>query len=288
MNENNQPSASRVLKLAGFASVLLATVAGPATGFAQQSRESMANDATATQWSFQLAYQGMLNYNQDTLSSGAVRPEGNKGFLQFRMVAPIPVKGGAAGGGVTILPRLTIRYTQNQQDEWGLSPTDLFALIVPLEWSWGRAGIGPDIVIPGKEGFGSTEWQYGLATAVIMRGLDEKLTFGLLLQQVWGKTDPSRPGEVVAGNFIVNPFANYAMGKGFYLATNDLQSQYNWDTKGLLVPIGLRFGYLLIKPKYTFNFYAEYATSVYNDNWVAPAVKDQVRLNVSYQIPVGL
>jgi hypothetical protein len=254
---------------------------------AQQSRESMANDATAAQWSFQLAYQGMLDYHQDSLSSGGVRPEGNKGFVQFRMVAPFPIAGGAASGGVTILPRLTVRYTQNQQDEWGLSPTDLFALIVPLEWSWGRAGIGPDIVIPGKEGFGTTEWQYGFATAVIMRALDDNLTFGLLLQQTWGKTDANRPDEVVAGNLIVNPFANLALGKGFYLATNDLQAQYNWDTNGLRVPLGARFGYLIVQPKNTWNFYVEYATSVYSDKWTAPAVKNQIRLNVSYTIPVG-
>ena len=276
-----------MMKTLASAGVLLALAFTAGNAAAQQSRESMANDATATQWSFQLAYQGMLDYNQDTLSSGSVRPEGAKGFVQFRMVAPIPIKGGPTRGGVTILPRLTVRYTQNAQDEWGLSPTDLFALIVPLEWSWGRAGLGPDIVIPGKEGFGSTEWQYGLATAAIMRAFNDKLTFGLLLQQVWGKTDPSRPGEVVAGNFIFNPFANYVLGKGFYIATNDLQSQYNWDTNGLLVPIGLRFGYLLIKPKQTFNFYAEYSTTVYTDNWIAPAPKNQIRLNVSYQIPVG-
>jgi hypothetical protein len=272
--------------IAGVCALLaLALTTGDAA--AQQSRESMANDATAAQWSFQFAYQGMLDYHQDSLSSGGVRQEGSKGFVQFRMVAPVPIKGGAAAGGVTILPRLTVRYTQNQQDEWGFSPTDLFALIVPLEWSWGRAGIGPDIVIPGKEGFGTTEWQYGFATAVIMRALEDKLTFGLLLQQTWGKTDPSRPDEVVAGNLIVNPFANLALGKGLYLSTNDLQAQYNWDTNGLRVPIGARFGYLIVKPKNTWNFYVEYATSVYSDKWTAPAVKNQIRLNVSYTIPVG-
>ena len=268
---------------------LLALIAWPGpVGAQEQSRESMANDATASQWSFQLAYQGNLSYHQDTLSSGAVRPEGSKGFFQFRFVAPIPIKGGAARGGVTILPRLTVRYTQNQQDEWGLSPTDVFALIVPLEWSWGRAGIGPDIVIPGKEGFGTTEWQYGLASAAIMRAFDDKLTFGLLLQQTWGQTDPSRQDEVVAGNLIINPFANLVLGKGFYIGTNDLQAQYNWDTNGLLVPIGARFGYLLISPKNTWNFYVEYSTTVRNDNWTAPAAQDRIRLNVSYQIPVGL
>jgi hypothetical protein len=258
-----------------------------AAAHAQQSRESMANDATASQWSFQFAYQGALSYHQDTLSTGSVRPEGAKGFGQFRMVAPIPIAGGAAGGGVTILPRLTVRLTQSQEDKWGLSPTDLFALVVPLEWSWGRAGIGPDVVIPGKEGFGTTEWQYGFATAVIMRAFNEKLLFGVLLQQTWGKTNPSKPDTVVAGNLIINPFANLQLGKGFYLGTNDLQAQYNWDSKGVSLPVGLRFGYLLVRPNNTWNFYAEYSTVLKNDNWLAPAGKDRIRFNVSFTIPVG-
>jgi len=262
-------------------------LAAPSLLAQEQSRESMANDATAAQWSFQLAYQGALSYHQDTLSSGAVRPEGAKGFGQFRFVAPVPIAGGAAGGGVTILPRLTVRYTQNQDDKWGLSPTDLFALIIPLEWSWGRAGIGPDVVIPGKEGFGTTEWQYGFATAVIMRALGDNLTFGLLLQQTWGKTDPTRPDTAVAGNLTINPFANLSIGKGFYIATNDLQAQYNWDTNGLSLPIGARFGYLLVKPKNTWNFYAEYSTVLHTDKWTAPAAKNRIRFNVSYTIPVG-
>ena len=48
MNENSQSSAIRVFKLVAYPTVLLALFAGPAAGWAQQSRESMANDATAT------------------------------------------------------------------------------------------------------------------------------------------------------------------------------------------------------------------------------------------------
>jgi len=56
-----------------------------------QSRESMALDNTAAQWSLQFAYQANTDYRQDTLASGEVRPEGNKGYFQFRMVAPVLV-----------------------------------------------------------------------------------------------------------------------------------------------------------------------------------------------------
>ncbi len=269
--------------LAGACALLaLAFTAGDAA--AQQSRESMANDATATQWSFQLAYQGMLDYDQDTLSSGSVRPEGNKGFLQFRMVAPIPIKGGPTRGGVTILPRLTIRYTQNQQDEWGLSPTDLFALIVPLEWSWGRAGLGPDIVIPGREGFGSTEWQYGLATAAIMRAFNDKLTFGLLLQQVWGKQGSS--DAVVAAPLNINPVIVLQLGKGVYIGNGDFVIRYNWQDQSWFVPVQVRLGKAFIQPGKTYNVYIEYGTSVVYDHWAPPVATHAVRVNFQFQLPI--
>ena len=43
----------------------------------EQSRESMAVDATAAQWSYQFAYEGFFDY--DTTDG---RPEGNKGFFR--------------------------------------------------------------------------------------------------------------------------------------------------------------------------------------------------------------
>ena len=92
---------------------LLALALTTENAAAQQSRESAVNDATASQWSLQFAYQAMPDYRSDTMVTGEVRPEGNKSFFQYRMVAPIPI------GKIKILPRLTIRYTQNAAGEWG-------------------------------------------------------------------------------------------------------------------------------------------------------------------------
>ena len=82
-----------------------------------QDRESMALDSTATQWSFQFAYQAMPDYHQDTLDNGQTRPEGNEGFFQLRIVAPFTTQ--LTGLPFTLLPRLTLRYERNQADEWG-------------------------------------------------------------------------------------------------------------------------------------------------------------------------
>ena len=133
----------------------------------EQSRESMAVDATAAQWSYQFAYEGFFDY--DTADG---RPEGNKGFLQFRMVAPIPKSESLP---VTILPRLTLRLNQNSAGDYGFGSSDIFALAILNQWATGRWGIGPQINFPSQEGFGNTNWGYGLAGAITERAFDDKL-----------------------------------------------------------------------------------------------------------------
>ncbi len=57
----------------------------------EQSRESQAMDATATQWSFQAAYQSMPDYYNDIVN-GSPRPAGLDNYFQLRVVAPVPLK----------------------------------------------------------------------------------------------------------------------------------------------------------------------------------------------------
>jgi hypothetical protein len=255
----------------------------------EQSRESAATDATASAWSFQFAYQAMPNYRQDTLANGDLRPEGNKGYLQYRMVAPIQL------GGVKILPRLTVRYSESAGGDWGFSPTDLFALVVPFDWGTGRAGIGPDIVIPGSSKVGSSEWSFGLAGAVIQRFFNDRLMVGLLLQQTWGRRDvydleqgvPIDEVETGANPLVINPILTLQLAKGWYVATNDLAAQYSWEFGGWKFPVGIRLGYVLVQPKASWNFYVEYASDLATDDYPGAAAKDKVRVNVSYAMPVG-
>ena len=296
MRTQSRLSVRRISRLTVCWLALLAIAFASRDATAQQSAESAANDATASQWSLQFAYQANLSYRSDTLVTGEVRAEGNKGFFQYRMVAPIPV------GKIKILPRLTLRYTENKNGEWGLSPTDLFALIVPWDWGTGRAGLGPDIVIPGSANVGSSEWSYGIAGAVIQRFLNDKLMVGLLVQQVWGKRDvvdigqpeegpptvtPGEGTETGAQPLIINPFINFQLGKGWYIASNDMQAQHSWEFGGWKVPIGVRLGYVLVKPKGSWNFYLEYATEFATDDWLGPAAENKIRANVTYVIPVG-
>ena len=250
-----------------------------------QDRESMAMDATATQWSFQVAYQSMPDYHRD-LIDGSQRPKGLDNYVQLRIVAPIPLK------KLTILPRLTIRHYENAETgKSGLGNTELFGLIVPgfSDWGTGRAGIGPLVTMPGNKDVAKDEWGYGLAAAVV--NTSGQLFYGLLFTQSFRAVDPQTlpAGKSDANPLGIAPFIAYRFGSsGFYLQTGDLVALYDWDTGQFYLPIGARFGKVWVFDKSSLNIYGEYRTSAIYNNWDGPAVKNSYRFNVTYTIPVGL
>ncbi|MFW2404854.1 MAG: hypothetical protein ACN4GT_08805, partial [Gammaproteobacteria bacterium] len=123
----------------------------------EQDALTKAIDSTATQWSFQFAYQSMFDYKDDTLSNGMTRPAGADNYWQLRAVAPFVFD------SFTLLPRLTLRHYENANGDDGLGNTELFGLIIPKSWDWGsgRVGIGPLITAPGDEAVARDEWGYG-------------------------------------------------------------------------------------------------------------------------------
>jgi heme/copper-type cytochrome/quinol oxidase subunit 2 len=249
-----------------------------------QSRESMAVDATATQWSFQFAYQFMPDYHSDVLSNGNTRPEGMDNYAQLRIVAPIPMK------GLTILPRLTIRHYEAPSGKSGFGNTELFALMIPgfSNWGTGRAGIGPLVTMPGNPDVSKDEWGYGFAAAVVQN--KGNWFFGLLFTQTFRSIDPNTlpAGKSDANPLGIAPFVNYRFGStGLYLQTADIVALYDWDTGEVYVPMGARFGKVWVWEKASLNVYGEYRTSMIYKNWSGSAVKNSYRLNVSYTIPIG-
>jgi hypothetical protein len=252
----------------------------------EQSRESMAVDATATQWSFQFAYEGKFDYKTDSLDSGGYRPEGERGFFQFRLVAPVPK---SESWPVTMLPRLTLKLVQSKNDNYGFGGGDVFALLIVNQWATGRWGIGPQVNFPAgssetKE-FGSTEWGFGFAAAVTQRALDDKLFLALLLQQVWRKQPDS--GKTEAAPLGVNPVIVYQLGNGFYLGNGDFVISYNWQDGSWLIPFLLRFGKAFIGDTSTWNAYVEYGVPLYYSDWKGPVPGQILRVNVQFQIPLG-
>lgn len=250
----------------------------------EQDRESMAMDATATQWSFQFAYQSMPDYYDDMVN-GVPRPAGLDNYVQLRIVTPIPLK------KFTILPRLTVRHYENAAGQSGLGNTELFGLFVPkaTDWGTGRAGIGPLVTMPGNEKVAKKEWGYGFAAAIV--NSSGQWFYGLLFTQSFRAVDPSAlaPGQSDTNPLGIAPFLNYRFGSsGFYLGTPDMVALYDWDSKKFYLPIGARFGKVLVFEKSSLNIYAEYRTSAIYKAWEGSAVKNSYRLNISYTIPVNM
>jgi hypothetical protein len=248
-----------------------------------QDAESKAMDATATQWSFQFAYQAMPDYHDDIVN-GQPRPAGLDNYVQLRIVAPVPLE------KVTILPRLTIRHYENPQGESGFGNSEIFALIIPKPWDWGtgRAGIGPLVTLPGDEKVAKNEWGYGLAAAAVNAA--GKWFYGVLLTQSWRAINPATlpTGTSDTNPLGIAPFLNYRLGKGWYIGNGDMVALWDWDSSNFYLPIGVRVGKVLVQERGSWNFYAEYQTSLVYKDWPGSAVKNSYRVNVTYTMPVGL
>jgi hypothetical protein len=250
---------------------------------AGQDDETKALDSTATQWSFQFAFQTMPDYYQDELENGQTRAAGMDNYLQLRIVAPIPLK------GFTLLPRLTLRHYENPQGQSGMGNTELFCLVIPkaFDWGSGRTGIGPLVTLPGNENVARNEWGYGFAAAIVNGS--GPWFYGLLFTQSWRAVDPNAlpPGKSDTNPLGIAPFLNYRLGGGWYVGNGDMVALYDWDSKKFYLPIGIRVGKVFVMSKGTWNFYAEYQTSAIYKDWGGSAVKHSFRINATYTMPVG-
>jgi len=266
---------SRILCAAVLAAVVL-----PVTAQEEQDDVSKALDSTATQWSYQFAYQAMPDYHDDTVD-GEPRREGATDFVQVRIVAPIAME------KFTILPRLTFRHYENAKGQSGIGNTELFGLIIPKSWDWGtgRMGLGPLITAPGDEDVAKDEWGYGLAGAWVNTSGD--WFYGFLATQSWRAVDPEAlpPSESDTQPLGLAPFLNYQLGNGWFIGNGDMTVRYDWDSNEWYVPIGVRIGRVIVNPNSSFNIYAEYQTSAIYDNYPGAAVENSFRINFTLTMP---
>ena len=183
---------------------------------------------------------------------------------------------------------LTLRNNEAADKSSGAGDAEYFALFIPLEWSTGRWGIGPQVNFPADDAkFGSDVWRYGFATAWLERLAGEKILTGLLVQQTWGKTDPEDTERTVAQPITIQPVFNYSLKNGYYVNIGETAFSYNWDASAWLIPLGFRFGKVFInKNGSTYNVYAEVRKSVIYDDWPGSVIDNAVRFNVSYAFPM--
>ena len=245
-----------------------------------QDDVSKALDSTATQWSFQFAYQ-QTDYKEDIVN-GQPRSPGLDNFVQLRIVAPLAYE------KLTILPRLTLRHYEDiRTGESGLGNTELFGLIIPKNWDWGkgRVGIGPLVTTPGDEAVAKDEWGYGFAAAAVNTSGD--WFYGLLLTQSWQSVDPNNlaPGTSDTNPLGLAPFLNYQLGNGWYVGNGDMVIQYDWDSSEFYVPINLRFGRVIVGETGSWNAYAEVGTSLVYEDWKGSAKDQSIRINLTRTVP---
>lgn len=247
-----------------------------------QDDVSKALDSTATQWSFQFAWQGS-EWKQDQVN-GSMRPQGHDNFLQARFVMPLVFD------SFTLLPRLTIRHYENKNTgKTGIGNTELFGLIVPKKWDWGtgRVGIGPLVTLPGDEDVAKDEWGYGLAGAYV--NTSGNWFYGVLLTQSWQAIDPM---NLPAGSSDTNPLGiapilNFQLGGGWYIGNGDMIIQYDWDSSEIYMPIGVRLGKVFAAKTGSWNAYVEVATSLIYDDWPGAAKDTSFRINLTKTLPAA-
>ena len=251
----------------------------------EQDAQSKALDSTATQWSFQLSYQNMPTYHMDMLDDGSTRAAGSNDYIQLRAVIPIALS------SFTILPRVTLRHYENAQGQSGIGNTEIFALIIPrpFDWGTGRFGVGPAGDPARQRNRGPRRVRLWLRRRrrqrqriVVLRHLcsPRRGAASIPLRSRRGNPTPTRSA--------LAPILNYSFGSsGWYVGNGDMVALYDWDSGKVYLPIGVRFGKVLIQEQGSWNIYGEYQTSLIYKGYPGPAVKNSIRVNVSYTIPVG-
>ena len=246
----------------------------------EQDDVSKALGSTATQWSFQFAYQ-TTDWKDDRVN-GEERPQGLDNFVQVRVVAPLAYE------KFTLLPRLTLRHYENLNNgQDGLGNSEIFGLIIPKAWDWGagRVGIGPLVTTPGNEDVARDEWGYGFAGAAVNTKGD--WFYGVLLTQSWRGIDPKTlpPTDSNTNPLGIAPFLNYQLGNGWYIGNGDMVINYDWKTSEFYVPINVRLGRVIVGDSGSWNIYGEVGTSLIYKDWEGAAKDTSFRINLTRTVP---
>lgn len=128
---------------------------------------------------------------------------------------------------------------------FGTGPTTLSVFLSPAQpsngWLW---GVGPVVQIPSiSDGsLGSNVWGGGVTgVVVLMKG---PWVAGALVNNVWSFGGSSGPNGTRYNKFLLQPFANYNFGDGWYVGSAPIITA-NWRASGdnaWTLPIGVQFG----------------------------------------------
>ena len=247
---------------------------------AEATEEVNTNDPTAAAISVSAGWE-FYDWHEDEIAPGQTRPTGNDNSFNTRFV--IPMAKGKWGSPWPIINRFSFSNVEAPGGTSGSGNAEFITLFIPKTWATGKIGIGPAINLPADEKqFGTDVWRFGFSGVFLENSLDGRLMWGVLLRQVWGKTDPNR-NDLIATPLALQPIAVYQLKNRWYISNGESPIAYNWQNKEWLVPLGFRLGRTIKDRKGgIWNAYAEYRTNIVYKDWQGAAAEDIIRISASY------
>jgi hypothetical protein len=172
--------------------------------------------------------------------------KGTQDLLNIQPVIPIHLNEDWNLITRTILPLVWQPSLQPAQTvPFGAGPTTFSAFLSPSKpvngWLW---AVGPVVQLPtiSDKTLGSNVWGGGPTAAVVyMKG---PWVAGALVNNVWSFGGTSGYGGTRYNTFLMQPFANYNFGGGWYVGSAPIITA-NWLTTGdhaWTLPVGAQFG----------------------------------------------
>lgn len=195
----------------------------------------------------------------------------------------MPLAAGTLGSPWPIINRFSFANVKAAGGTSGSGNAEFISLFIPKTWATGKIGIGPALNLPADDKqFGANVWRLGFAGVALENSLEGRLMWGVLIRQVWGKTDPNS-NKILASPFALQPIAVYQLSDGWYLSNGESAIAYNWQKNEWLVPLGIRLGKTIKDRKgNTWNLHGEYRTNVVYKDWPGSAAKNIFRISASY------
>jgi hypothetical protein len=238
------------------------------------------NDPTAPAISVSAGWE-FYDWYDDEIAPGQTRPPGSDNAFNTRLV--IPMAKGKWGSPWPIINRFSFSNVEQVGGTSGSGNAEFITLFIPKAWATGKIGIGPALNLPADEKqFGTDVWRYGFSGVFLENSLEGRLMWGVLMRQVWGKTDP-RNNKVIASALALQPIVVYQLNDGWYVSNGESPIAYHWQKNEWLVPLGIRLGKTIRdKRGGTWNMYGEYRTNVIYKDWPGSAASDIIRISASY------
>ncbi len=247
---------------------------------AETTDEINTNDPTAAATSVSFGWE-FFDWHDDEIAPGQTRPAGNDNNFNSRIVMPLAA--GTFGSPWPIINRFSFANVKAPGGTSGSGNAEFISLFIPKTWATGKIGIGPALNLPADEQqFGANVWRLGFAGVALENSLEGRLMWGVLVRQVWGKTDPNS-NKIFASPFALQPIVVYQLNDGWYLSNGESAIAYNWQKNDWLVPLGIRLGKTIKDRKGgIWNMYGEYRTNVVYKDWPGAAAKNIFRISASY------